>query len=788
MPQSLSPTQQLAQLREQIQQYDYQYYVLDNPSVPDAEYDRLFTQLKELENQYPELITPDSPSQRVSGKPMDGFQQIRHSVPMLSLGNAFSEVDMQAFVQRIERTFASDQTQNDLFAQPEPITFCCEPKLDGLAVSISYVDGVLEQAATRGDGAVGEDITHNVRTIRNVPLRLQGQGWPQRLEVRGEVYMPKASFNAFNERAIANDERVFANPRNAAAGSLRQLDAKITARRPLEFCCYGLGDSHITDNHSETMQQLQQWGIPISPELRVVTGIQGCLDYYQDIGTRRNSLPYEIDGVVFKVDSIDQQDELGFRAREPRWAIAYKFPAQEEITLLLDVEFQVGRTGAITPVARLQPVQVGGVTVSNATLHNMDEIERLGLMIGDTVVVHRAGDVIPKVTQVVLERRPADARAIEQPQSCPECGSLVERTQLRRHSKSGEVLSQGVIWRCVGRLSCPAQLKQALLHFVSRKAMEMDGLGDRIIEQLVERDLVHSPADLYGLTYEQVIQLEGFAQLSTDNLLNAVKASKQPELARFLYALGIPDVGEETAKVLARCLGSLDRIQQALPQTLQWLPEVGHEVAHEIYHFFQDEHNQQVVAALLAAGVELQGETELAAELSGSVTFADFIEQWQISGIARTTAKRVAEHFSSLEKLLAADWLALSAVAKLPEKAAQNLLEFLQNAEQVQRIQHAEQQLLDFGMHWTCERQAQEQAALSGQTWVLTGTLSQLTRSQAKQRLEALGAKVAGSVSNKTAVVVAGESAGSKLTKALELGISVLNEPEFIQCLAELEE
>lgn len=788
MPQSLSPAQQLAQLREQIQQYDYQYYVLDNPSVPDAEYDRLFTQLKELESQHPELITPDSPSQRVSGKPMDGFQQIRHSVPMLSLGNAFSEVDMQAFVQRIERTFASDQAQNDLFAQPEPITFCCEPKLDGLAVSISYVDGVLKQAATRGDGAVGEDITHNVRTIRNVPLRLQGQGWPQRLEVRGEVYMPKASFNAFNERAIANDERVFANPRNAAAGSLRQLDAKITARRPLEFCCYGLGDSHVADNHSETMQQLQQWGIPISPELRVVAGIQGCLDYYQDIGTRRNSLPYEIDGVVFKVDSIDQQDELGFRAREPRWAIAYKFPAQEEITLLLDVEFQVGRTGAITPVARLQPVQVGGVTVSNATLHNMDEIERLGLMIGDTVVVHRAGDVIPKVTQVVLERRPADARAIEQPQSCPECGSLVERTQLRRHSKSGEVLSQGVIWRCVGRLSCPAQLKQALLHFVSRKAMEMDGLGDRIIEQLVERDLVHSPADLYGLTYEQVIQLEGFAQLSTDNLLNAVKASKQPELARFLYALGIPDVGEETAKVLARCLGSLDRIQQALPQTLQWLPEVGHEVAHEIYHFFQDEHNQQVVAALLAAGVELQGETELAAELSGSVTFADFIEQWQISGIARTTAKRVAEHFSSLEKLLAADWLALSAVAKLPEKAAQNLLEFLQNAEQVQRIQHAEQQLLDFGMHWTCERQAQEQAALSGQTWVLTGTLSQLTRSQAKQRLEALGAKVAGSVSNKTAVVVAGESAGSKLTKALELGISVLNEPEFIQCLAELEE
>jgi len=787
MSQSLSPVQQLAQLRAQIQQYDYQYYVLDNPSVPDAEYDRLFQQLQELESQHPELVTPDSPSQRVSGKPMEGFQQVRHSIPMLSLGNAFEQTDMQAFVQRIERALVGGQAQNDLFAQPEPIAFCCEPKLDGLAVSISYVDGVLEQAATRGDGAVGEDITHNVRTIRNVPLRLQGQGWPQRLEVRGEVYMPKASFAAFNERAIAAGERVFANPRNAAAGSLRQLDAKITALRPLEFCCYGLGDSHIAEAQSDIMQQLQQWGIPISPELRVVEGVQGCLDYYQDIGARRNDLPYEIDGVVFKVNAIDQQDELGFRAREPRWAIAYKFAAQEEVTILQDVEFQVGRTGAITPVARLQPVQVGGVTVSNATLHNMDEIERLGLMIGDTVIVHRAGDVIPKVTQVVLERRPADARAITQPQHCPECGSLVERTQLRRHSKAGEVLSQGAIWRCVGRLSCPAQLKQALLHFVSRKAMDMDGLGEKIIDQLVERELVRSPADLYHLTYEQVIELEGFAQLSTENLLNAVSASKQPELARFLYALGIPDVGEETAKVLARCLGNLVRIQQALPQTLQWLPEVGHEVAHEIFNFFQDEHNQQVVAALLAAGIELQGETELAAELAGSVTFADFIEQWQISGIARTTAQRVAEHFSSLSELLTADWLALAAVPKLPEKAAQNLLGFLQSAEQVQRIEQAEQQLLEFGMHWTCEQQAQEQAALSGQTWVLTGTLSQLTRSQAKQRLEVLGAKVAGSVSNKTAVVVAGESAGSKLTRALELKIPVLNEQEFIQRLTELE-
>lgn len=786
MTQSVSPTQQLAQLRAQIQQYDYQYYVLDAPSVPDSEYDRLFEQLKQLEQQYPELISPDSPTQRVSGQPIEGFKQVRHSIPMLSLGNAFAETDVQDFVQRIERALMQSPVRDDLFAQADTTVtrFSCEPKLDGLAVSILYLDGVLEQAATRGDGAVGEDITHNVRTIRNVPLRLQGQGWPQRLEVRGEVYMPKASFNAFNERVLAAGERVFANPRNAAAGSLRQLDAKITAQRPLEFCCYGLGDSQVADTQGEIMQQLQQWGIPISPELRIVEGVAGCLDYYQDIGVRRNELAYEIDGVVFKVDSIAQQELLGFRAREPRWAIAYKFAAQEEITLLQDVEFQVGRTGAITPVARLQPVQVGGVTVANATLHNMDEIERLGLMVGDTVVIRRAGDVIPQVTQVVLERRPADARVIERPQQCPECGADVERSLLRRHSKGG---AEGVAWRCVGRLSCPAQLKQALLHFVSRKAMDIDGLGEKIIDQLVERGLVSSPADLYRLTYAQVIELEGFAQLSTNNLLGAINASKKPELARFLYALGIPDVGEETAKVLARSLGNLARVQQALPQTLLWLPEVGHEVAHEIYNFFQDEHNQQVVAQLLAAGIELQGEAELAAQLTGSVSLADFIEQWGISGVARTTAQRLAEHFTNLNALLTADWLSLKAVPKLAQRSAKNILQLLEDSERVQRIQQAERQLLEFGMHWSCEPQEQEQAPLSEQTWVLTGALSQLTRSQAKQRLEALGAKVAGSVSGKTTCVVAGASAGSKLTRAQELGVPVLDEQQFVDRLTELE-
>lgn len=782
----MNPEQQLAQLREQIRQHDHQYYVLDSPGIPDAEYDRLFRQLMDLEQQHPGLVTPDSPTQRVAGQPMEGFGQVRHIIPMLSLGNAFNEDELHAFVQRIERALPVAGGQDDLFSRTGH-EFCCEPKLDGLAVSLIYADGVLVQGATRGDGSVGEDITHNVRTIRNVPLRLHGHGWPAQLEVRGEVYMPRASFETFNARAREAGEREFANPRNAAAGSLRQLDARITARRPLEFCCYGLGDNRLADRHSDSMRLLQSWGLPISAQMRVVSGVQGCLEYFRELAAQRNSLPYEIDGVVIKLDSLDAQDELGFRAREPRWAIAGKFAAQEEVTLLQDVSFQVGRTGVVTPVARLQPVWVGGVTVSNATLHNMDEIARLGVKIGDTVIVRRAGDVIPQITGYVAERRPADARAVLLPQSCPECGSQLERIQLRRHSKAGEVLDEGAHWRCVGRLGCPAQLKQALLHFVSRKAMDMDGLGEKIIDQLVERNLVRSPADLYRLEFEQVIELDGFARLSTENLLQAVQDSKRPELARFLYALGIPDVGEETAKVLARCLGSLARIRQAMAQTLQWLPEVGREVSREIYHFFQDAHNNQVVDSLLAAGIELQGETGLAAELSASVSFADFIEQWQVSGIARTSAGRLAEHFGTLDRLLQADWLELKAVARLPEKAANSLLEFLQSPARCESILAAERQLLDFGMHWSCERQQSEQAALSGQTWVLTGTLSALGRSAAKQRLEALGAKVAGSVSAKTTVVVAGESAGSKLARALELGIEVLDEQQFMHRLEQLE-
>ncbi len=774
---------QLTRLREQIRQYDYQYYVLDDPSVPDAEYDRLMQQLRQLEQQHPQLVSTDSPTQRVAGQPMAGFKQVRHSVPMLSLGNAFEQSQLQAFVQRVERALAVDPA-GDLFAV-RSLQFCCEPKLDGLAVSILYEDGVLQQAATRGDGSTGEDITHNVRTIRNVPLRLQGSGWPRLLEVRGEVYMPRSSFEHYNRQAAVAGERVFANPRNAAAGSLRQLDARITARRPLQFCTYGLGQGEIADSHSQSLRQLQSWGLPVNEHMQLAEGLEGCLDYYQRLAARRNALDYEIDGVVFKLDSLQQQRQLGFRAREPRWAIAYKFAAQEELTVLQAVEFQVGRTGAVTPVARLQPVQVGGVTVANATLHNMDEVQRLGLMIGDTVVVRRAGDVIPQITSVVLERRPHTATAVSLPAACPECGSQLERSLLRKHARDNHQ-QEGAVWRCVGRLSCPAQLKQSLLHFVSRKALEIDGLGEKIIDQLVERKLVQSPADLYHLKYEQLMTLDGFAELSSNNLLAAIAASKQPTLARFLYALGIPDVGEETAKILARNLGSLQLISQALPQTLLWLPEVGQEAAHEIYNFFQDEHNRQVLQQLLAAGVELQEQGGLAAQLAGSVTLADFIEQWQLPGVAKTTARRLAGHFHNLDSLLKADWLALSAVEKLPQRAAQNLLDYLQNQTMVGQLRAAEQQLLDFGMHWSCQRQQQAARALEGQTWVLTGTLAQLTRSQAGQQLEQHGARVAGSVSSRTTVVVAGEAAGSKLDKALELGIEVLDEEQFLARLAQL--
>ncbi|OMH30068.1 NAD-dependent DNA ligase LigA [Motiliproteus sp. MSK22-1] len=667
-----SPTveQQIESLRSTLQSHNHRYYVLDDPSVPDAEYDRLFQQLKSLEQQFPELVVPDSPTQRVGGMALEGFSQITHEMPMLSLDNAFNESDMQDFDRRVHERLGLDLDQ--------PVVYGCEPKLDGIAVSLLYRNGILERGATRGDGSTGEDITLNVRTIPSIPLRLLGGDWPLVLEVRGEIYMPKQGFQSFNERALKQGEKPFVNPRNAAAGSLRQLDPKITARRPLEMCAYSVGlveQGSLPESHTEILLQLQQWGLKINPEMKAVEGVAACLEYYLQLSERRNQLPYEIDGIVFKVNDILQQRKLGFVSRAPRWAIAHKFPAQEEMTILEDVEFQVGRTGAVTPVARLKPVFVGGVTVSNATLHNMDEVERLDVRIGDSVIIRRAGDVIPQIVSVILEQRPVDAKIVELPSDCPVCGALVERIE-------GEAAA-----RCSGGLSCGAQRKEAIKHYVSRKAMDIDGLGDKLVELLVDNGQIKQLYDLYSLEHPKVAGLERMGDKSAENLLQAIEKSRFTTLPRFLYGLGIREVGETTAKSLVRYFGSLEAIREADEEQLQAVPDVGPIVAHHVRVFFQQPHNLEILDGLIAAGV-----------------------------------------------------------------------------------------------HWpVVELPTVDQQPLNGKTYVLTGTLETLTRGEAKEKLEQLGAKVSGSVSKKTDCLVAGPGAGSKLTKAQGLGIDVIDEPQLLK-------
>ncbi|MBO2687698.1 DNA ligase (NAD(+)) LigA [Shewanella algae] len=660
---------EIDQLISTINEHNIRYYVDDNPSIPDAEYDRLMQRLKMLEAEHPELQRSDSPSLRVGGLALAKFEQVTHLKPMLSLDNAFSEEDFAAFHKRV-----TDRVGE--------FSYCCEPKLDGLAVSILYRDGVLERAATRGDGAVGEDITENVRTIRAVPLKLRGDDYPPLLEVRGEVFMPKAAFEALNERNRVKGDKLFVNPRNAAAGSLRQLDSKITASRALAFYAYALGvvepeSFPLADTHLGQLQQLKTWGLPVSSEIRLAKDLSEVDDYYRDIMARRSALAYEIDGVVFKVNSIEAQQTLGFVSRAPRWAIAYKFPAQEEMTLLEGVDFQVGRTGAVTPVARLKPVFVGGVTVSNATLHNADEIARLGVKVGDTVIIRRAGDVIPQVVAVVPEKRPEGAKEISFPAQCPVCGSQVERLE-------GEAVA-----RCTGGLFCEAQRKEAIKHFASRKALDIDGMGDKIVEQLIDKELVESPADLFSLTASALTMLERMGLKSATNLVQAIEAAKQTTLAKFLYALGIREVGESTAANLARHFKELDALKQASVEQLIEVEDVGAIVAQHVAHFFAQPHNLEVIDKLLAAGVT---------------------------------------------------WPAI-------------------------------------------EAPSEDEQPLKGQTWVLTGTLSQMSRTDAKAQLEALGAKVSGSVSKKTDCVVAGEAAGSKLTKANELGVKVLDEAGLLALL-----
>jgi len=661
--------ERVARLRETVNRHNFLYHTLDTPEVSDAEFDRLFHELKALESDYPDLVADDSPTQRVGSQPLDSFDQVVHEMPMLSLDNAFGEEDMHDFNRRVLARLGSN----------DDVAYACEPKIDGVAVSLLYDDGRLVRGATRGDGTTGEDITSNVRTIDSIPLTLMGTGYPQRLEVRGEIYFSLSGFEQMNNDALARGQKIFANPRNAAAGTLRQLDPRETAQRPLTMFAYSIGvvaGGEMPATHTEILARLGEWGLRINPLVESVTGVEACIDYYDAMMARRAALDYEIDGVVFKVDAIEEQNRVGMLTRTPRWAIAHKFPAEEGTTVLEDVEFQVGRTGAVTPVARLRPVKVGGVTISNATLHNMDEVGRLALKIGDTVVIQRAGDVIPKVAAVLIEHRPDSAKDIVLPKSCPACGSEVLQPE-------GEVLA-----RCIGGLECSAQRKESIRHFASRLALDIEGLGEKLVNQLVDEGLITSPADLYKLTAASLVELERMAPKSANNLLAALERSKRTTLPRFIYALGIQEVGESTANSLAMHFKDIDALRTAEEETLQQVADVGPIVAGKIARFFAQDVNNRVIDELLASGVD-----------------------WE--EIASQTDPQV----------------------------------------------------------------------LAGQTFVLTGTMSTLTRNEAKARLQALGAKVSGSVSSKTTAVVAGDAAGSKLTKAQSLNIPVMTEADLVELL-----
>ncbi len=655
-------------LKSELARLDHAYYVLDDPALPDIEYDKLYRELIEIEKQHPEWITPDSPSQRVSGQANQLFSEVKHVVPMLSLNNALEDDEAVAFDRRCREGLEVDQVE-----------YAAELKFDGLAISLRYENGLLVQAATRGDGFSGEDVTANIRTIKAIPLKLQGHEYPQILEVRGEVFMSHKDFQALNQLAIDRGEKSFANPRNAAAGSLRQLDPKITAQRTLSFYAYGVGQCEpqqfVPQSHSRLLDTYEVWGLPVCEHREVVQGINGLMAFYRRVGEMRDQLPYDIDGVVYKVNARDQQEDLGFVSRAPRFAVAHKFPAQEALTTVLDITVQVGRTGAITPVARLAPVVVGGVTVTNATLHNEDEVRRKDIHIGDTVVVRRAGDVIPEVVSAIVDKRPASAITFVMPTRCPVCDSHIERLE-------GEAVA-----RCSGGLFCPAQRKQALLHFAQRRAMDIDGLGEKIVDQLVDQQIVRTPADLYQLGLMALANLERMGEKSADNLLQAINQSRKNTLARFIFALGIRHVGESTAKDLAKHFGSIHALIDATEEQLLQVNDVGPVVAQSLLGFLQEAHNREVIEQLLASGLELE------------------VEKLSIN------------------------------------------------------------------------------SALVGKTFVLTGTLPTMSRDQAKLMLENAGAKVAGSVSAKTSYVVAGEDAGSKLEKALQLGVAVIDEAQMLQLL-----
>ncbi|RUL70155.1 NAD-dependent DNA ligase LigA [Dyella choica] len=778
------PAERAEDLRKRIDHANYRYFVLDDPEITDAEYDRLLRELQALEAEHPQLATPDSPTRRVGARASGGFAEVRHALPMLSLSNAFEQEggndreryrEVAEFERRIEQTLG----------RSHPV-FSVEPKLDGLAISLRYENGVFVQGATRGDGETGEDVTANLRTVRAIPLRLRGEDWPQVLEVRGEVIMLRKDFEAFNAHAREHGERALANPRNGAAGSLRQLDPAVTARRKLSFFAYGLGlveGMELPSSHSNTLKKLREWGFPVSPEVGTAKGFDGLIAYFKSIGAKRDQLPYDIDGVVYKLDDYLGQREMGFVSRAPRWAIAHKFPAQEQSTTVEAIEIQIGRTGAATPVARLSPVQVAGVTVTNATLHNADQVARLDVRVGDTVIVRRAGDVIPEVVRVIPDRRPAKTHAWHMPTHCPVCGSALVREE-------GEAA-----WRCSGGLVCAAQRKEALIHFASRRAMDIEGIGERFVDALVDFGYVHTPVDLYRLTLEDFLEMKRRAderdgttpetvkagKIATkwaDNLIEAIEASKRTTLARFLYALGIVHIGESTAKTLASWLGRLEWVRSMPAAILRELPDIGAEVAGSIEAFFRQKGNREVVDALLQAGVTLGDEADPSPRLQQKLGLAVLLEDAGINGIGQRNAQLLTSHFPSIAKLHgggSSHWI----TAGLSQNAAASLDEFLADPQRLAALQEAEA-----AMHRLLaaipKHASVASLPLSGQTAVLTGTLSSMGRDEAKEKLEALGAKVAGSVSKKTHFVVAGEAAGSKLDKAEELGVEVWDEARLL--------
>ena len=826
--------EEILQLRDQLHYHNHRYHVLDDPEIPDGEYDRLMQRLKLLESENPTLVTPESPTQRVGGSPLKAFGQVRHEMPMLSLDNAFSPEDLADFNRRVQ----------ERLALTEEVEYICEPKLDGIAVSLLYEKGILIRGATRGDGSTGEDITQNIRTIPSIPLRLSGSGWPSKLEVRGEIYMPKAGFQQLNKRAEAKGEKVFANPRNAAAGSLRQLDSKVTASRPLTMFCYGVGiveGGGIPKKHGDILNQLGQWGLRLNPEIKVVTGIKGCENYYQKLAKRRDGLAYEIDGIVYKVNDIDLQNQLGYVARAPRWAIARKFPAEEKWTVLKGVDFQVGRTGAITPVARLEPVVVGGVTVSNATLHNMDEIARLKVKIGDTVAILRAGDVIPKVKEVILSRRPENAIDIDMPESCPVCGSAIEKISVKD-------AKEGAAYICVGRMGCKAQRAQAIIHYASRKAMDIEGLGSETIELMVEKNLLKSPADLYTLSYETVLSLEGFAHLSAKNLIASIEKSKSVTLDKLIFALGIPGIGQENARVLAEKFGVLSNLQRAKKEVIECIEGMAHETAQSIEDYFANHENKKVLELLLDENkLVISGSGDFLRPFSKLLTFANIINNMNIVGVADKGSEGIVKGFKdfeelfglsekqlwalvdtnsafkikkSVDKLCAWDHgevkdkanLTISEItehALLAEKEPikpteklrnslkgyfggvesllsatkpelQNALCKLSDPRVQSRFLEIEKYLKDGGIHWSqtqnieSSEQTTEAEALADKKFVITGKFEGVSRDQLKDLIRQHGGAIATSVSKNTTYLVAGEKAGSKRKKAEDLGVEVI--------------